>query len=224
MPGITNPLTISKIASHSSARFAQAVVSQLCASNIVALDQLYYQRLIQAFTSVPRERFVPAEFNAWASEDSTFPIGFGQTSSKPLTLALMLAIAGIMPGMRVLEIGSGSGYGSAVLAALGAEVFSMEYFGLMAQATRKRLDGMGLYRVVLRSGDGRRGWAEHGPYDAIIVSTALESVELELLAQLRAPGGRLIAPIGDAESQTLVVWEAKNRGFSQISLEHGHFL
>lgn len=224
MPRTTNTAPAPKAALTGWSRFAQVVVSQALASRVVSLDQLYHQRLIQAFASVPRDIFIPSQFSARAAEDSAFPIGFGQSSARPSMLARMLAVAGIMPGMRVLEIGCGSGYSSAVIAALGAEIFAIEYFGLMAQETRKRLDAMGLYRVVIRTGDGKKGWAEHGPYDAIIVSTAFDSVELELLSQLRAPGGRLVAPIGDSESQTLVVWEAKERGFSQISLEHGHFM
>jgi protein-L-isoaspartate(D-aspartate) O-methyltransferase len=214
-----NTVRVRKPLSPGWTRFAEGVVDR-----VGVRDEEQRELLVQAFASVPRDAFMPAAFGLRAAEDHAFPIGFGQTISKPTTVARMIAVAGIQPGMRVLEIGCGSGYCSAVMAALGAEVFAVEYFGLMAQATRKRLDALGLYRIVLRSGDGKRGWAEHAPYDAIIVSAAFDSIDLELLAQLKAPGGRLVAPIGSGSSQTLVVYQALEKGFAKLALEECRFV
>lgn len=126
--------------------------------------------------------------------------------------------------MRILEIGCGSGYCSAVMAAAGATVFAVEYVGLLAQKTRRLLDELGFYNILVRSGDGRRGWAEHAPYDAIIVSTAFDQIEPELIGQLRNPGGTMVAPIGNVRGQILCFWEAKAGGVTLYQLEPCNFV
>jgi protein-L-isoaspartate(D-aspartate) O-methyltransferase len=202
-----------------SIRFAEAVVE-----SAEILDDRVADTLIQAFASVPRERFVAPAFNLRATEDTALPIGFGQTISKPSTVARMLGLIGLQPGMRVLEIGCGSGYCSAVMAAAGAQVYAVEYVGLLAQRTRKLLDSIGYHNILVRSGDGRRGWAEHAPFDAIVISAAFERVEPELVAQLKNPGGRMIAPIGNSRGQILCFWEAKAGGVALYQLEACNFV
>jgi protein-L-isoaspartate(D-aspartate) O-methyltransferase len=180
--------------------------------------------LIDAFAAVPRDRFVAEAFNLSAMDDNALPIGYGQTISKPSTVARMLALIGIRKGMTVLEIGCGSGYCSAVMAAAGARVFAVEYVGLLAQKTRRMLDSMNYQNIIIRRGDGRRGWAEHAPYDAIVVSAAFQNIEPELLKQLVSPGGRLVAPVGNSSGQILTLWEARNGGVHSYQLEPCSFV
>ena len=175
--------------------------------------------LVDAFSVVPRDRFVSPALNLSAADDNALPIGFGQTISKPSTVARMLALIGLRPGMKILEVGCGSGYCSAVMAAAGAYVFALEYIGPLAQRTRRVLDGLNFQNVIVRSGDGRRGWAEHAPYDAIVVSAAFEKLDDELIKQLRTSGGRLVAPIGTAEEQILNLWCTKAAVVSRYQLE-----
>lgn len=199
-------------------RFAEQVVEKAG-----VLDDEVAQTLIRALASVPRDRFVESGFNLRAAEDISLPIGFGQTISKPSIVARMLALVGISKGMKVLEVGCGSGYCSAIMAATGATVFAVEYVGLLAQRTRRLLDTMNFQNIIIRRGDGRRGWTEHAPYDAIVVSAAFDRVEPELLAQLKSPGGRLVAPIG-GEKQHLNLWEARAGGVTCYELEPCKFV
>jgi len=195
-------------------RFAEQSVEQ-----VGVIDDETAETLVHAFASVPRDRFVAEAFNTRACEDVALPIGYGQTISKPSTVARMLGLIGLRSGMRVLEIGCGSGYCSAVMAAAGADVFAVEYVGLLAQKTRKLLDAMNFQNILIRRCDGRRGWPEHAPYDAIVVSTAVETVEPELVAQGVNPGGRMVAPIGSKKGQILTLWEAKGGGVTLYQLE-----
>ena len=200
-------------------RFAEGIVNKAG-----VIDDDTADVLIQAFAAVPRDKFVSQALDRRASEDTALPIGFGQTISKPSTVARMLGLIGLRPGMRVLEIGCGSGYCSAVMAAAGAQVFAVEYVGLLAQRTRKLLDSLNYHNILVRSGDGRRGWSEHAPFDAIVVSAAFQSVEPELISQLQNPGGRMIAPIGDTRGQILTLWEAKGGGVTLYQLEPCNFV
>ena len=200
-------------------RFAQDIVEKAG-----VIDEDTAETLVYAFAAVPRDRFVPEALNLRATEDNALPIGYGQTISKPSTVARMLALIGIRPGMKVLEIGCGSGYCSAVMAAAGAQVYAVEYVGLLAQQTRKRLDAMGYQNLLIRNGDGRRGWAEHGPFDAIVLSAAFETIEPELVSQLVNPGGRMVAPVGNTRGQILTLWEAKGGGVAMYQLEACNFV
>jgi len=208
-----------KIISQAWRRFAENVVEKAG-----VIDEETADVLIRAFASVPRDRFLPSAFSPRATEDNALPIGYGQTISKPSTVARMLALIGLKPQMRVLEIGCGSGYCSALMAAAGAQVFALEVVGLLAQRTRKLLDDLSYQNVLIRRGDGRRGWAEHAPYDAIIISAAFNGVEPELVAQLRNPGGRMVAPIGNNQGQILTLWEAKGGGVTLYQLEPCSFV
>ena len=180
--------------------------------------------LVQAFSTVPRDLFMPDGLTARAYDDDALPIGFGQTISRPSTVARMLALVGLRPGMKVLEVGCGSGYVSALMAAVGARVFAIEYVGLLAQRTRKLLDSLYFQNVIIQRGNGRKGWAEHAPYDAVVVSAAFESIEPELLAQMKNPGGRMVAPIGDEKRQVLTLWEAKGGAVKSYPLEPCNFV
>ena len=208
-----------KIVSQACLRFAEEVVEK-----VGIIDEQTADTLVRAFAAVPREKFVSEAFNTRATEDTALPIGYGQTISKPTTVARMLGLIGLKSGMRVLEVGCGCGYASAVMAAAGAQVFAVEIVGLLAQRTRKLLDSMEYQNILIRRADGRRGWLEHAPYDAIIVSTAFETVEPELVSQLVNPGGRMVAPIGDKRGQILTLWEAKGGGVTLYQLEPCNFV
>lgn len=200
-------------------RFAENVVEKAG-----ILDETVAETLTRAFASVPRDQFVDGALNLRATDDIALPIGYGQTISKPSTVARMLGLIGLRRGMRVLEVGCGSGYCSAVMAAAGAQVYAVEYVGLLAQRTRKLLDALSFQNILVRRGDGRRGWAEHAPYDAIVISAAFESIEPELVSQLVNPGGRMVAPVGNNRGQILTLWEAKGGGVTLYQLEPCNFV
>lgn len=161
-------------------------------------------RVLAAIGKVPRERFVDASAQGKAYEDHPLPIGFGQTISQPYIVARMALLARLRGTERVLEIGAGCGYATAVLAELAAEVWGIEIIPQLADAAAKRLADLGYVSAHVETGDGTHGWPEHAPYDAIVVAAGAPRVPALLLAQL-APGGRLIIPVGPRESQRLVV-------------------
>jgi protein-L-isoaspartate(D-aspartate) O-methyltransferase len=152
--------------------------------------------VVRAIREVPRHAFVPADQQAHAYRNRPLPIGYGQTISQPLIVAAMTELLQLRPGQRVFELGTGSGYQAAVLAALGAEVYSVEIVPPLAERARAALDATGYGAVVhTRTGDGYHGWAEAAPFDAIIVTAAGDHVPPPLLEQLK-PGGRMVLPIG----------------------------
>ncbi|MCP5149876.1 MAG: protein-L-isoaspartate(D-aspartate) O-methyltransferase [Ectothiorhodospiraceae bacterium] len=149
----------------------------------------------RAMAAVPRDRFVPPELRTEAWDDAPLPIGHGATISQPFIVALMTTLAHVGPGTRALEVGTGCGYQAAVLAALGAEVWSVEVVPELARDAAARLQALGHHQIHVRAGNGHLGWPEHAPYDAILVTAAAAAVPPALLEQL-APGGRLVIPIG----------------------------
>jgi protein-L-isoaspartate(D-aspartate) O-methyltransferase len=158
--------------------------------------------VLAAIAAVPRHRFVPPQHQERAYDDAPLPIGLGQTISQPYIVALMTQALRLSPTSRVLEIGTGSGYQSAVLASITPTVWSVETLAELAGAARERLHGLG-YPVEVTSGDGRLGWPEHAPYDGIIVTAAAPDVPPALVAQL-TDGGRLVIPVGETTwNQTL---------------------
>lgn len=152
-------------------------------------------RVLAAMGAVPREEFVDADLADVAYADSPLPIGGGQTISQPHVVALMAEAAGPGPDDRVLEVGTGSGYGAAVLAQLAAEVHTVEWDEALATAARERLSRLGYGNVEVRTGDGREGWPERAPFHAVVVTAAAEELPQALCSQL-AVGGRLVAPVG----------------------------
>ncbi len=174
-------------------------------------------RVLQAMETVPRQLFVRPEDASEAFSDRALPLGLGQTISQPYVVALMTELARISPGDRVLEVGTGSGYQAAILAECGAEVFSVERLPELAEKAGKRLAELGLV-VHLRIGDGARGWPEHAPYQAILITAAPRRVPRELLEQLDL-GGRLVVPEGGREGQVLRVYRRTEEGFDLS--EHG---
>ena len=149
---------------------------------------------LQAMRSVPRHEFVPPDLVAAAYENRPLPIAFGQTISQPYIVAYQTEVVRPREGMKILEVGTGSGYQAAVLAAAGARVYSMEIFSELASSARARLERLG-YRVTVRHGDGNFGWPEEAPFDAIVVTAAASYVPPALIEQLR-PGGKMVIPVG----------------------------
>jgi protein-L-isoaspartate(D-aspartate) O-methyltransferase len=166
------------------------------------------ERVLNAIRTVPRHLFVDEAFATRAYEDTALPIGHGQTISQPWVVAKMtealLQDAQPAPAqaMRVLEVGTGSGYQAAILAALGLEVFTVERIGELLRTARKRFRTLGM-NIRSKHDDGRIGWPELGPFDAIIV-TAAAPVLVSALTEQLAPGGTLVAPVGGAASQSLL--------------------
>jgi len=151
--------------------------------------------VLAAMRAVPRHELVPADVRDMAYEDHPLPIGHRQTISQPFIVALMTERAGVQRGDKVLEVGTGSGYQAAVLAAMGAEVYSIEIVEPLARRAAADLERLG-YRVNVRAGDGYRGWPEAAPFDAILVTAAPPRVPQPLVEQL-ARGGRMVIPVGE---------------------------
>jgi protein-L-isoaspartate(D-aspartate) O-methyltransferase len=159
-------------------------------------------RVLDAMREVPRHEFVPESFWQEAYEDHPLPIGEGQTISQPYIVAAMLEHLALQASDRVLEIGTGSGYVTALLAILCAEVCSIERHARLAIAAEATLRWLNYSNVKIKVGDGTQGWAEHAPFDAILVSAATAQMPLILFVQLRE-GGRMIVPVGPSSSQEL---------------------
>jgi protein-L-isoaspartate(D-aspartate) O-methyltransferase len=169
-------------------------------------------RLLEALRTVPRHAFVPAARAGEAYADRAVPIGHGATISQPYVVAVMTEQAAVREGARVLEVGTGSGYQAAVLAALGAEVYTIEIVEPLARRALASLRAAGFPGVHVRVGDGYRGWPEAAPFDAILVTAAAPRVPEPLLAQL-AVGGRLVIPVdGEGGAQELQVHERTASG------------
>lgn len=170
-------------------------------------------RVIAAMGTVPREAFVPESVRDLAYVNRPLSIGHGQTISQPYIVAVMTDLLGLGPESRVLEIGTGCGYQTAVLAEVAAAVYTVEVIAPLAAAARDRLLGLGYESIHFLTGDGRLGWPEHAPYDGIIVTAAAAQRPDALLGQLR-DGGRMVVPIGRqhcTQFLTRIVKEADGR-------------
>ena len=179
-----------------SQRVRDRLIDRLRANGIVD------ERVLNAIRTVPRHQFVDEALATRAYEDTALPIGHGQTISQPWVVAKMTEALLETAPKRVLEIGTGSGYQGAVLAALGLEVFTVERIGELLRTARKRFRNLGLH-VRSKHDDGRIGWPEEAPFDGIIVTAAAPAL-VDALSEQLAPGGTLVAPVGGTSGQSLL--------------------
>ncbi|HXF75918.1 MAG TPA: protein-L-isoaspartate(D-aspartate) O-methyltransferase [Methylomirabilota bacterium] len=180
-------------------------------------------RLLTALRRVPRHLFVDPGIVNRAYDDSALPIGEKQTLSQPYMAARMTEALGLTGNEKVLEVGTGSGYQTALLAELCFNVFSVEKIRALSRRARELLDQLEYHNVALHVGDGTIGWSEHAPYDGIIVTAGAPSAPKPLLNQL-AEGGRLVIPVGDEQSQVLVRMTRSGSGFTTENLGECKFV
>ena len=176
------------------------------------------ERVLDALRRVPRDRFVPESIQDQAWANTALPIGAGQTISQPYIVALMTQALKLGGTERILEIGTGSGYQTAVLAELAAEVISLERHAILARAAESLLHEMGYRAIRIVIGDGTLGWPESAPYDRIVVTAGAPRIPKPLLDQLEPEGGRIVIPIGHIRDQRLVALERRGGRFVEENL------
>jgi len=174
-------------------------------------------RLLAAFESVPRHLFVPEKVRHLAYADRPLPIGFGQTISQPYIVALMTDMLELRGDERVLDVGTGSGYQTAILAHMAGEVHTIEFVPELAAAAGRLFDELGLANVQCHVGDGSLGWPPAAPYEGIVVTAAAPSTPQPLLEQL-TQGGRLVLPVGERRVQALEIWERRGDDYVRKSV------
>lgn len=179
--------------------------------------------VLRAIRMVPRHLFVPESVRHRAYDDTALPIGSGQTISQPYVQARYLELIGLTGKEKVLEIGTGSGYQTALLALLASMVFSVERVPQLAQGAKAALAASGIRNVTVLVGDGTLGWRPFAPYDAILVSAASPDIPAPLVDQL-APGGRMVIPLGDREAQTLTLVERVGDGIRTSTIGDVRFV
>jgi len=182
------------------------VETQLTSRNIQS------KAVLDAMRTVPRHLFVPENMKNYAYDDSPLPIGLGQTISQPYIVAFMTEQLKPVPGMKILEIGTGSGYQAAILAYLGCEVYTIELLEELSVRAKKLLSELNFNNVQTKHGDGYLGWPEAAPFDAIIVTAAPDKIPEKLIEQLKE-GGKMIVPVGpvhSGQSLKLITKEAKS--------------
>ena len=195
------------------ARLRQSMVAEIAVHTIYASARIgkaaLSRRVLEAMETVPRHVFVPVELQPYAYANTPLPIGFDKTISQPFIVALMTDMLDLQPTDTVLEVGTGLGYQATVAAKLARKVYSVEVIEELSQQAHARLTKLGIANVELRIGNGCLGWAEHAPFDKIIVTAAPDLIPPALLAQLK-PGGRMAIPAGlpDAQQLLLVVKDA----------------
>lgn len=184
---------------------------------------IHDQRVLEAMRSVPRHEFVRERDWPEAYADHPVVIPEQQTTSQPYIIAAMLQAAEIKPGDRVLEIGAGSGYQTALLAELASQVFAIERYPTLVEGARQVLDRLGYHNIAMVAGDGSLGLPEAAPFDVIIVSAAAPRIPITLIGQL-APGGRMVIPVGDASQQVLKLVRKYDDHISETGLEGCRFV
>lgn len=185
---------------------------------------IHNEAVLQAISDIPRHLFVEEALASRAYDDVALPIGFGQTISQPYIVALMAEA--LLEGhslSRVLEVGTGSAYLTAVLASVSEAVYSIERVGWLLQRAEERLLALEIGNVRLKHGDGKLGWPDCGPYDGIIVSAASQEIPDPLLRQL-SPGGRLVIPVGPPDAQELLLLERRTGGIEKRVLSLAAFV
>ncbi len=175
------------------------------------------ERLLEAMRKVARHLFVPEQLQDAAYDDSPLPIGYGQTISQPYIVAVMTECLRLRGGERVLEVGTGSGYQAAVLAEIADSVFTIEIVSALAKEAKERLRRLGYGNVVVREGDGYRGWPEKAPFDAVIVTAAPDHVPQPLVDQLKV-GGRMVIPVGAMYQELVVVTKESEKRVREESV------
>ncbi len=176
------------------------------------------EEVLDRIRNVPRHLFVDEALASRAYEDTALPIGLGQTISQPWVVARMTeALVAGFEGKSVLEIGTGCGYQTAVLAPLVKQIYSVERIPEILRRTRQRLRQLDIYNVQFKPGDGWEGWPKYAPYDGIIVTAAADKMPERLLAQL-APGGRMVLPIGPPGMQELLIVTRRQEHYEQVSI------
>ena len=179
---------------------------------------IHSEAVLGAMRNVPRHLFIPEELQSYAYNDSPLPIGFGQTISQPYIVAFMTEQLELVSGMKILEIGTGSGYQAAILAYLGCEVYTIELLEELAGRAKKTLTALNFNNVKVKYGNGYSGWPEEAPFDAIIVTAAPCNIPEKLIEQLK-DGGRMIIPVGKVNSiQSLKRIIKKDRSIIETDL------
>lgn len=193
-------------------------------AQLLADEGIRHPKVLEAIANTPREQFLPAALDHKAYQNTALPIGQGQTISQPYIVARMteLMLGSNNNPQQVLEIGTGSGYQTAILAQLFSEVFSVERIKALQFQAKRRVRQLDLYNVKMKHGDGWEGWSSKGPFDAIIVTAAASEVPEALLHQLR-DGGRLVIPVGSNEQQLRCITRSGD-GFAQTVVEAVRFV
>ncbi len=173
--------------------------------------QAFDDKVMNAVAAVPRAEFMPDAERPFAHINRPYPIGYGQTISQPYIVALMTDLLDIQPGDRILEVGTGSGYQTAVLAGLAGHIYSVEIIPQLADSAETRLRRLGYDNLSLMTGDGRQGWAAQAPFDGIMVTAAAPELPPGLGNQL-APGGRMVIPIGEVGGDQRLMLGTKEAG------------
>jgi protein-L-isoaspartate(D-aspartate) O-methyltransferase len=176
---------------------------------------IHDERVLDAFRRIPRHRFVPRGLEVQAYENHPLSIGQGQTISQPFMVACMTQALGLEGGEKVLEVGSGSGYQTAVLKALNAQVYTIERLPELSDRARTTLEGEGFLGIHYRVGDGSRGWPEEAPFDRVIVTAGAPTMPVSLVEQLR-DGGSMVIPVGGEDGQDLLL---VRRGGGRVTRE-----
>jgi len=193
----------------------QRMIAEIVADAVFLTAQLgkssFAPRVIDAMGRIPRHEFVPLELQAYAYLNSPLPVGYGKTVSQPFIVALMTDLLDPHPGDIILEVGAGVGYQAAILSELVNQVYSIELIEELALDTRHRLQHLGYRNIEIGVGNGYYGWAEHAPFDKIVVTAAPDLIPPPLLAQLK-PGGKMVIPTGIPDKQQLVLVEKSGNG------------